>query len=615
MDVEKIKETGNTQGAILMKEIFYFVKKLHSFSGKILYFNLFGMILMSLLEGVGILFLIPMISMSDIVSINTGGTPLSGVFDALHSIPSSFGMPIILGIYVLLVIGQNILQRQITIRNTIIQHGFFRHLRIETYDALLHSNWDFFIKKRKSDIINSLTSEIATASAGTHSVLQFIASLIFTMIQIGLAFWLSANITIFVLISGLLLIFFSRKFLKRSLALGNKNYVSGKKYLAGITDQINGIKDIKSNTLEESRMSWFREVTQNMQNEQVEYAKLNTKSQLYYKAASALLIALFILVAMNMFKAQGGQLILIILIFSRLWPRVAGIQASMEQIAMRIPSYKAVINLQNECKLAKEFQVEDAYDIKPLQIRRGIECQNVSFRYNKMQPTYALQDINLFVPANQMTAVVGRSGAGKSTLIDLLMGLNKQENGDLLLDGVPLSTANLLSLRRAISYVPQDPFLFNESVRENLLIVEPNANEEEIWEALEFSSAAEFVKQLPEGLDTMIGDRGIRLSGGERQRLVLARAILRNPSILVLDEATSSLDTENEAKIQGALEKLKGKMTIIVIAHRLSTIRNADQVIVLEQGKIIQKGEFVQLAKEKRSMFSKLLRNQMEATL
>lgn len=615
MGLEKTKEASIAQGDILMREVIYFVKKLHSFSGKILYFNLIGMIIMSLLEGVGILFLIPMISMSEIVSIDTGGTPLSGVFEALKNIPSSFGLPIILGIYVLLVIGQNILQRQITIRNTIIQHGFFRHLRIETYNALLHSNWNFFVKKRKSDIINSLTSEIATASAGTHSFLQFVASLIFTLIQIGIAFFLSANITIFVLISGLVLIFFSRKFLKRSLALGNKNYVSGKNYLSGITDQINGIKDIKSNTLEKSRMDWFREVTQNMQNEQVEYARLNTKSQLYYKAASALLIALFILVAVNMFKAQGGQLLLVILIFSRLWPRVAGIQSSMEQIAMRIPSYKAVIDLQNECKLAREFRDEDAQDIKTLQISKGIECKNVFFSYNKTNDTYALQDINLFISANQMTAVVGRSGAGKSTLIDLLMGLNKPEKGHLLLDGEPLSTTNLLSLRRAISYVPQDPFLFNESIRENLLIVEPNANEEQIWDALEFSSAAEFVKKLPDGLDTIIGDRGIRLSGGERQRLVLARAILRNPSILVLDEATSSLDTENEAKIQEALDRLKGKMTIIVIAHRLSTIRNADQVIVLEHGEIIQKGEFVQLAKEKRSMFSKLLQNQIEATL
>jgi len=212
-----------------------------------------------------------------------------------------------------------------------------------------------------------------------------------------------------------------------------------------------------------------------------------------------------------------------------------------------------------------------------------------------------------------MTAVVGRSGAGKSTLIDLFMGLNQPECGEVLVDGMSLTKDNLISLRKVVSYVPQDPFLFNTTVRENLMLVNPNATEEELWEALYFSSAAEFVKKLPDGLDSVIGDRGIKLSGGERQRIVIARAILRKPSILVLDEATSALDSENEAKIQQAIENLKGKMTIIVIAHRLSTIQKADQVVVLDEGKIIQKGGFVQLAEEKKSVFSNLVKNQLEA--
>ena len=143
-------------------------------------------------------------------------------------------------------------------------------------------------------------------------------------------------------------------------------------------------------------------------------------------------------------------------------------------------------------------------------------------------------------------------------------------------------------------------------------MIEPNASEEEIWDALSFAAAAEFVQTLPKGLDTLIGDRGVRLSGGERQRLVLARAILRKPSILVLDEATSALDAENEVKIQSAIERLKGTMTIVVIAHRLSTIRNADQVIVLGKGEIVQKGEFNQLAKERKGVFRSLLGAQME---
>ncbi len=598
-----------------MSEILYFVKKLHAYAGKILYINLVGMTLMSLLEGIGILFLIPMINMTGIANLKTEGTPLSGIFGMFKEIPSRLGLPIILGIYVLLVIGQNIMQRQILIRNTIIQHGFFRYLRMETYEALLHSNWKFIIENRKSDLLNVLTTQIATASAGANSFLQFVSALIFTLIQIGIAFWLSPNITIFVLISGILLLFFSRNFLKRSLTLGNRTFESGKEYLAGVTDQINGIKDIKSNTLEKSRLNWFKSVTLRMQEEQVDYTRLNTKSQLYYKAASAILSAIFIFFAVKMFSAQAGQLLLVMAIFSRLWPRVAGIQASMEQMATRIPSYKAVIAMQEESSNAKEFNNEITQEIIPLSIRQGLECKNVFFRYNQTESNYALQDINLFIPANQMIAVVGRSGAGKSTLIDLLMGLNKPEQGEVLIDGNPLTSDNLLPLRHAISYVAQDPYLFNASIRENLLLVESNATEETLWEALEFASAAEFVRNLPNGLDTLIGDRGIRLSGGERQRLVLARAILRKPSILVLDEATSALDTENEAKIQEALERLKGKITIIVIAHRLSTIRNADQVIVLEQGEVIQNGDFTQLANEKKSVFGRLLKNQREAMM
>lgn len=596
-----------------MEEILFFVKKLHSYAGKVLYINLLGMTLMSLLEGVGILFLIPMINITGIVNLDIKGNLLTRVIELIKQIPTAYALPIILAVYVFLVIGQSLLQRQITLRNTTIQHGFFRHLRMETYDALLHADWRFFIKHRKSDLLNILTAQIATASAGANSFLQFVSSIIYTLIQISIAFWLSPIITLFVLICGCVLLFFSRNFLQRSLSLGNRNYESGKEYLAGVTDQINGIKDIKSNTLEKSRLAWFASVTLKMHEEQLDYMRLNTKSQLYYKASSAILMAVFIYFAVNMFSAQSGQLLLVVAIFSRLWPRVAGIQASLEQIASRIPSYKAVIEMQAECKAAKEFSQVVVKDLKPLKIEQGLECRNVSFRYNQNESVYALKDINLFIPANRMTAVVGRSGAGKSTLIDLLMGLNKPEHGELLIDGTSLTSDNLLPLRHTISYVAQDPYLFNASIRENLLLVESKATEEELWEALEFSSAADFVRKLPNGLDTLIGDRGIRLSGGERQRLVLARAILRKPSILVLDEATSALDTENEAKIQEALEKLNGRITIVVIAHRLSTIRNADQVIVIEQGKVIQNGDFTQLANEKTSVFGRLLKNQREA--
>ncbi|MFA9457490.1 ABC transporter ATP-binding protein [Halalkalibacter sp. AB-rgal2] len=598
-----------------MNSIIYFVKQIHSYSGKGLYVNLMAMSCISLLEGIGILLLIPMISMSGILPLQGEIARIAFLFEPFEQIPSSIGLPIILLLFVMIVIAQNVLQRYITVKNTEITNGFYRYLRFETYRLILQAKWAFFVKKRKSDLINILTNEITKVGAGTFTFLQFVSSFIFTLIQISIAFWLSPTITGFVLLSGLLLLFFSRKFLSNSMRLGSRNHELSKAYLAGVTDQINGIKDIKSNTLELNRLSWYDSVTKKMKEEQVNYTKLQATSQMYYKIASACLMAMFIFFSINLFHSQGGQLLLVIVIFSRLWPRVTDIQASMEQIANTVPAFEVVKAIQHECEELKEFHKFDKGT--RLNVHNHIECKNVYFSYNDEGESesniYALHNISVRIPANKMTAVVGRSGAGKSTLIDLFMGLNKPQKGQVLVDGLPLTEKRLMDLRQSISYVPQEPFLFNETIRENLMLVAPHATEQEMWEALEFSMAADFVKMLPNQLDTIIGDRGMKLSGGERQRLVLARAILRKPTILILDEATSALDSENEKKIQEALRHLQGSMTIIVIAHRLSTIRDADQVIVLEHGHIIQSGEYAKLAEEEKGVFRHLLQNQKQA--
>ncbi|MFE9077429.1 ABC transporter ATP-binding protein [Bacillus mobilis] len=596
-----------------MNHIIYFMKKLYSSAGNILYVNLFGMVLISLLEGIGIILLIPMISMTGIINIGEETTFIAPVSRFLQDFPKTASLVSILGIYILIVLGQNILQRNITLRDARTQQAFIRELRLETYSMILKAKWSFFLEKRKTNLINILTTELARVSYGVNLILQLLAAILFTFIQVGIAFLLSPQITIFVLVFGLLFLVASRVFIKKARILGGKTSELAKDYLSGIIDHFNGIKDIKSNTLEASRLDWLQSITKKMSNEQMEYMRIRSNSQLFYKVSMAILIAFFLLLSVSMFQAQPTQLLLIILIFSRLWPRFMTIQSNLEQLAASIPAFKSLWELQEECKEAIEMQdIHQQKHIEPIRIKQGMECKDVYFRYNKQESLYALQNINVQIPINSMTAIVGHSGAGKSTLIDVLMGLIQPEKGQVLIDGTPLTTDNLLSLRRAISYVPQDPFLFNASIRENLLMIEPNASEEQIWSALNFAAAAEFVQTLPKGLDTLIGDRGVRLSGGERQRLVLARAILRKPSILVLDEATSALDTENEVKIQSAIERLKGTMTIIVIAHRLSTIRNADQVIVLGKGEIVQKGEFNQLAKERKGVFRSLLGSQME---
>ncbi|MED3835010.1 ABC transporter ATP-binding protein [Peribacillus frigoritolerans] len=599
-----------------MKQLLYFINQIQKFSGKILYINLICMIIISLLEGVGIFLLIPLIGITGILNTDSEEVPFfNWINEIFLGIPETISLFLILGIYVLIMVGQSYFKRNQTILGVKIQQGFISHLREQNYRSLLQANWEFYLKKRKSDIINLMANEIFRVSAGTHLFFQLLSSITFTIIQIIFAFYLSIKMTSFILVFGIILIFLSRKFVKKSQSLGKEALHLTQTYLAGITDHFNGIKDIKSNSLEITHLNWFFSISKKMERNMVEITKVNSTSQMTFKIVSSLLIAIFVFFSIKMFMAQPAQLMLIMVIFSRLWPRFTSIQSNLEQIGSTLPSFKALSDLQNECREARELYESDYKNIMPIDIKRGLDCRNVYFSYDQNGSTYALKNINIHIPSNRMTAIVGRSGAGKSTLIDILMGLNHPDRGEVRIDDIPLTNDRLLSLRRSISYIPQDPFLFNATIRENLLIIDPEASDESIWESLEFAAAADFVSKLPQGLDTLIGDRGVRLSGGERQRLVLARAILRKPAILVLDEATSALDTENEAKVQFSIERLKGKMTIIVIAHRLSTIRNADQVLVMDQGEIIQAGEYNQLANEKRGMFSNLLGIQMESSV
>lgn len=228
----------------------------------------------------------------------------------------------------------------------------------------------------------------------------------------------------------------------------------------------------------------------------------------------------------------------------------------------------------------------------PPKITGAVRFDNVSFAYQE-QPT--LHGVNLTAPAGQTIALVGSTGAGKTTVLSLLARFYEATSGTITIDGIDISTLAKSSLRDRLSYVTQEPFLFNGTVRENLLLAKRDATETEVWTALEAAHAATFVRGLPQVLDTNVGERGVKLSGGEKQRLSIARALLKNAPILLLDEATASVDSETERQIQDALDHLMENRTAFVIAHRLSTIQNADRIYVLEKGHVIEEGTHEQL--------------------
>ncbi|WP_036902661.1 MULTISPECIES: ABC transporter ATP-binding protein [Prochlorococcus] len=235
--------------------------------------------------------------------------------------------------------------------------------------------------------------------------------------------------------------------------------------------------------------------------------------------------------------------------------------------------------------------------LKVQSIKGEIEFKNVNFNYQNRKPI--LKDFNLSIPAGSTIGIVGSTGSGKSTLVKLILRLYELNQGDIFIDGIAVNQVNLLDLRKSIALVSQEVYLFHGTVEENIAYGNKHANFDEINKASELSGAFEFIEQLPQGYKTIVGERGQRLSGGQRQRIALARAILKNAPILILDEATASVDNETEAAIQRSLNQITSNRTTLVIAHRLSTVKNADEIIVLEQGNIIERGNHQALLDQK----------------
>jgi ABC-type multidrug transport system fused ATPase/permease subunit len=286
---------------------------------------------------------------------------------------------------------------------------------------------------------------------------------------------------------------------------------------------------------------------------------------------------------------QAAALLTFLFVLFRLVPAIQDLNGSITLMMSYQGSIKNVENLL--CRDGKPYIVNG---VKPfLELQRDIAFVAVDFGYDSTQPI--LQSITLTIPRGKTVALVGASGAGKSTLADLIPRFYDPTEGKILFDGVDLREFDIQSVRRQMAIVSQDTFIFNATVRDNIAYGSENASDEAIWQAAKSANAIDFIQALPEGLETKLGDRGVRLSGGQRQRIAIARALLKDPEILILDEATSALDSVSERLIQESLEKLARGRTVIVIAHRLSTIANADKVVVLEQGRIVEQGTYEEL--------------------
>ena len=561
------------------------------------------MVIVSLTEGIGLLLLVPLLQL---VGLDVQQGALGQIAGYISLFFSYIGIKptlgIVLVIYVIIISVNALFYKLQTLKSSEIQYEFAAYLRKRLFNAITGSNWLFFTQKRSSDFAHALTYEIERIGVGTNQFLSLIASIFVLAVYLVFALELSGLITGLIFLVGIILLLLLKRRTSYAQRSGEALSDTSKNMYSSTIQHLDGMKTIKSFNMEEKNIETFGDAADSVAGKYIDAVNSYADVRFLFDVGSVVILSIIVFILISFMNLSIAELLILLFLFVRMIPRFSIIQRSYQYFINMIPAFATIMDLEKECEKASEPKLKTGN----VELHGEIKFENVSFSYDNSDESFSLKNLNLTIKAGQTTAVVGLSGAGKSTIVDMVMGLVNPEKGSIIIDNEVLFGDNLSAWRNKIGYVAQETFLFNDTVRNNLLLAKQGASEEEIMEVLKLASADEFVLKLPEGLDTLIGDRGVLLSGGERQRLALARALLREPSLLILDEATSNLDSKNEKKIMGSIEKLHGNITMLVIAHRLSTIKHADIIFLIENGSLVESGTWDDLLGKERGHFKAL---------
>lgn len=468
-------------------------------------------------------------------------------------------------------------------------------LRKRIFEQLQSLSLSYFNKTRSGEIINSITTEIERIRQGFSGAAFLFTRLLTSSVYLVTMSLISWKLT---LISLLLFTLLGVGLSNLNARVREKSFgmsIANANLTSIAIELINGIRTIHAFGTEEfERQRYYQASNQVVSSSTKVVLAWTSVKPITESAATTVLIGMIIMAFTNFVtngKLQVGSLLTFFFVLFRLVPLIQDVNGTK---AFMSTLHGSIDNIKNLLRTDDKVYFKNG-NIQFPGFQRSIDLVSVDFAYNVNQQI--LKNVTLTIERGKMTALIGASGAGKTTLADLIPRFHDATDGDVYIDEVDIKQLEINSLRRKIAVVSQDTFIFNASVWDNIAYGTPEATEWEIKEAARLANALEFILQMPEGFDTTMGDRGVRLSGGQRQRIAIARALLRNPEILILDEATSALDSISEQLIQDSLEKLSAGRTVIAIAHRLSTIAKADKVVVLEQGRIVEQGKYQELLK------------------
>jgi ATP-binding cassette subfamily B protein len=521
------------------------------------------------------------------------------------------GLPVTFGSWLIYFVSFVVLTSvsQVVARHSILKtiYAVVRELFLGTFEDFFNARWYFFSSSKQGVLLNTFNRELMVVSNAFSAMAVFFAGILQLVFFLAVPFSISWQVT---LISFGVALFFAVPFVllgKVSYRLGTRNTATANhmnsviqenmslaKVVLGFGNQHKSIEDLGA------AFDGHRDVT-------IKSQILDMAIPVLYRPFSVVMIVISLFAARH-FGVPLSEIMVLLLALLQVAICISNLTRYKNSLDNFFPSYEQIKSLRERAK-----ELEQSSGGRPfLGFDREIRIDGISFSYPGREPV--LVDVNACIRKGEMVAFVGKSGAGKSTLIDMIVGFHQPTAGQILLDGVPLQDFDIRSYRQRVGYVPQDSVLFDMSIRDNLLWACGTATEDGLRHACRQASADEFIERLPEGYGTLVGDRGVRLSGGQVQRIALARALLRKPDLLILDEATSSLDTHSERLIQTAIENISKETTVIVIAHRLSTIKSADRIYVLHSGQVVETGTYAELM-ERVGAFSSMVQLQELETI
>jgi len=540
----------------------------------------------AMLEGLGLLLIVPLLTIVTDTGTGPGalGQRVNDVFAVIRVTDPVARLGLLLFVFAVLIVVRAIVIAKRDLRLAEWQLDFVEQLRLRIVEALASVSWERISRLRHARVTHLMSGEISRIGVAGQVVLRMIVAVVTLLAQGLLAFLLAPA---FALAAGavlLLSVVLFAPMIRQAHRVATVTTATNLSLLDMTGQFLGGLKLAISQNLQGGFLGEFRASVSDLRARQIGFRRHQLKAQLMFSIVSALAGALIVLIGYGVFHLSAATLITLIIVIARMSGPAVQVQQGLQQLAAVLPAYKPLKELQYELESAPAGV---AISGPPL-ADGPVVFAGVTFQHAENSGTAGVRDLNITIAPGEFLGVTGPSGGGKTTFADLLVGLIAPQSGSITVAGAPLQHGALASWRERVAYVAQDAFLFHDRVRRNLAWVRPEASEAEMWEALAAAGAADLVRNMEHGLETIVGERGTLMSGGERQRIALARALLRKPRLLVLDEATSAIDVAGERAILETLKGMQPRPAIVLIAHRTESLALCDRVLRFESGRLAQ---------------------------